>query len=681
MSRNKLNITKNYNITTTNGFVSTNFEPGNTIHQLFDGIIPAVDSTGEDMLKINNADSYGQIELTAKANSPGDIIDEIVIHLATARPLNIFALVRAEGGGTNLESVAIGASTAGPNSLKFSNPNSPIREILIGFSAAAFQNTSFCLIGEIEFFGSDRTPNFEFNDSVLSTKAWNSSRYDGKQLKGTLLNKYNSSNDISYGKTPVLQKYTRNIYIGNTVLSGDPGAEDNENLLSFPNHSFVTTRKYITINSDDSISEYELENPEPDNLKFIRGYLRRFRQDFEEHSNMRIILLDDTVSSNLDPAYKIYSNIGLLKKVVTFKPIEGNVLGTEGTIATQTSSYAVHAIRNDFTSNTDDGFGRIYISSHFPPEKGAREDGVEEERYNTGMTVGINSLTELEKVYTGSFFGGTYTIGIPTSTGKFSSVSYVSGVSNFVPSNKVREFFNGITTFQNTNFDLRESKRYFISLCESGSDTPLQLGRTGSISGSLDFYASTDPFVNKDLELADFSTVEFMGSSGTVQTLNVHTFNAFDGDETYANNGYIQSFIKVKDNLRQNYMSNDMFSHTITTSGNAAKFLGSAGEAQYFNTSSLNYHPTSGSSAFPQLFATGSVIVSRADITIPSMLIPLSKTEQLPDGVGSKPFILIPQNLHPFIKDNLTHFLMKAGLDTGDRKVLPEIKEKFRNLP
>ena len=25
----------------------------------------------------------------------------------------------------------------------------------------------------------------EFNDSVLTTKAWNSSRYDGKQLKAT----------------------------------------------------------------------------------------------------------------------------------------------------------------------------------------------------------------------------------------------------------------------------------------------------------------------------------------------------------------------------------------------------------------------------------------------------------------------------------------------------------------
>ena len=116
MSRNKLNITKNYNITTTNSFVSTNFEPGNTIHQLFDGIIPAVDSTGEDMLKINNADSYGQIELTAKANSPGDIIDEIVIHLATARPLTMFALLRTEEGGSNIDSVSVTSATAGPNS-------------------------------------------------------------------------------------------------------------------------------------------------------------------------------------------------------------------------------------------------------------------------------------------------------------------------------------------------------------------------------------------------------------------------------------------------------------------------------------------------------------------------------------------------------------------------------------
>ena len=407
MSRNKLNITKNYNITTTNGFVSTNFEPGNTIHQLFDGIIPAVDSTGEDMLKINNADSYGQIELTAKANSPGDIIDEIVIHLATARPLNIFALVRAEGGGTNLESVAIGASTAGPNSLKFSNPNSPIREILIGFSAAAFQNTNFCLIGEIEFFGSDRTPNFEFNDSVLSTKAWNSSRYDGKQLKGTLLNKYNSSNDISYGKTPVLQRYTRNIYIGNTIFGGEPGANDSEDILGFPGNSYITSTNYLTINDDDSITESTIENFEDNDLTNIKGYSKTFVDDFEVHSRFRIQLLDESVSHNLKNSYKIITNIGLLKKVIEFKPVPGNILGISGG---QTSSYSIQCIVDSSSiSNHKINLGAT------PPEGGIKTGGAgvgdPEIRYNSGMTVDTFSSQELNKFYTGSFFGTAYTLG------------------------------------------------------------------------------------------------------------------------------------------------------------------------------------------------------------------------------------------------------------------------------
>ena len=53
----------------------------------------------------------------------------------------------------------------------------------------------------------------EFNDSVLTTKAWNSSRYDGRQLSAIEINKF-TVGDSTYGKTPVIQNYTRNIYIG-----------------------------------------------------------------------------------------------------------------------------------------------------------------------------------------------------------------------------------------------------------------------------------------------------------------------------------------------------------------------------------------------------------------------------------------------------------------------------------
>ena len=59
---------------------------------------------------------------------------------------------------------------------------------------------------------------FEFNDSVLTTKAWNSSRYDGRQLSAQKLNKI-SKNDVgNNNKTPIIRNYTRNIYIGNEIV-------------------------------------------------------------------------------------------------------------------------------------------------------------------------------------------------------------------------------------------------------------------------------------------------------------------------------------------------------------------------------------------------------------------------------------------------------------------------------
>ncbi len=45
----------------------------------------------------------------------------------------------------------------------------------------------------------------------------------------------------------------------------------------------------------------------------------------------------------------------------------------------------------------------------------------------------------------------------------------------------------------------------------------------------------------------------------------------------------------------------------------------------------------------------------------PSLIIDLDKTNELPNGVGDKGFVLIPENTHPAIKANLDEILEKAG--------------------
>ena len=45
----------------------------------------------------------------------------------------------------------------------------------------------------------------------------------------------------------------------------------------------------------------------------------------------------------------------------------------------------------------------------------------------------------------------------------------------------------------------------------------------------------------------------------------------------------------------------------------------------------------------------------------PTLIIDLDKSNELPNGIGSKGFVLIPEHTHPTIKANLDEILTKAG--------------------
>jgi hypothetical protein len=130
----------------------------------------------------------------------------------------------------------------------------------------------------------------------------------------------------------------------------------------------------------------------------------------------------------------------------------------------------------------------------------------------------------------------------------------------------------------------------------------------------------------------------------------------------------------------------------ITTIG-----TGLAGSSLTFNTTYLFplnqiYHPGSltnngGFGGFatteinhtPSAFSGGTLLINKCDDATPSLLLNLPKNEHLPDGVGQKSFVIIPENLHPHIKRNLTHFLAKAGISLGVDKI-PNLDTTFEQL-
>jgi len=84
----------------------------------------------------------------------------------------------------------------------------------------------------------------------------------------------------------------------------------------------------------------------------------------------------------------------------------------------------------------------------------------------------------------------------------------------------------------------------------------------------------------------------------------------------------------------------------------------------------------------PPLFESGSFLISKLNDDNPSLLVELNKSQALPNGLGDKEFIVIPENLHPFIKDNLEYFLTRAGINiSGDASQYVVLDETNRNLP
>jgi len=508
----------------------------------------------------------------------------------------------------------------------------------------------------VQLFGNvGQSKLFEFNDSVLTTKAWNSSRYDGKQLQASQINLATRDDVGNDSRTPIIQKYTRNIYIGNRLIGGENGGDD-QDILAIPGYSYVSTNRYLTINDDLSITDTRLDNFKEGSWTTLKGFYKSFNDDFKHKTLCQIIPFDDSIEASLKQEYKIHFNIGLLKKIVKFGPKPGLTLGQD-TALDQTGSYLISTDKPG-GDDTDIVFGYWPSEGDIIPGTGNPET-----RYNSGMVPTVFNREELLEFYTGSFYGSAYTYGRVEED----ALGYIGGTSDFISNSSLADFFGDLSKYSaisNDNPDPttlrdKENRRFFVSFTESGSDTPIIVGRQGTLSSSLE-----GTFTEND-NLTDFSTVQVVGVDNNIQgTQGLQPADQFSTDPSnpdYTQDGYGLPKLRVKNELHQHYNSN-AYPTTSDFSGG------------------LSNH---GSLVFPQspeLFQTGSVIISRCDITQPSILIDLKKSEELPNGIGSKPFIIIPHNLHPFIKDNLINLLVQAGLDTGDRKVVPPLNENNRTL-
>lgn len=196
----------------------------------------------------------------------------------------------------------------------------------------------------------------ELNDAVMETQAWRNSRYNGQQLEAVKINKF-TGGDKTYGKTPVIEKYSRNIYVGSRVVGYDgTPTVDNPN-PGFFKKSYINVEGYFTINSDDTVSKVGVNFRDINSRK---GFERSFREDFNPGSQASLIILDKGVEHNLKDSYTVDYNEGLLSRILNISGssfsdmftfiADSSAVNSDGAIIP--ASYLGITVTNDSLSTT-----------------------------------------------------------------------------------------------------------------------------------------------------------------------------------------------------------------------------------------------------------------------------------------------------------------------------------------
>ena len=408
-------------------------------------------------------------------------------------------------------------------------------------------------VGEVAY-------NVEFNDSLLSTQTWNNPRYDGCQTETQNINKF-TVGDITYGKTAATQRYTRNIYLGETITPATSSVSElNDNIpffTPFSGFSYVISKEYITINDDDTVEKITFDNTST-GVNNRNGYYRSFTEDFGIGTNCSLLILDNNIQNNLQDEYNIYLTGGRLSQILYHNNGSGSFADSLPQIASLGS------------------FTKIF---KFNGAAGIT-NGPEWIIRNNPDVVKINS----------SISSGVY-----TGTGS------------------INTFMNDIKS----NMDSSPYNRYFLTVA--------------SASGNTVQYNSSVNYTSRDDEPKTLFVPPTVDKTPTATA----TFE-------------IQKIVAPGTGVNDDFV---VFSNKLTPAA-GTNILGVDYYISKFNDDvpaillDLNYN-----SELPNGLTPGNVVNTDGTINF----------EALPGFSGPK-FVIIPDNLHPYLKDNLNYFLNQAGL-------------------
>ena len=448
----------------------------------------------------------------------------------------------------------------------------------------------------------------EFDDALLDLEGWKNPRYEGSKLTGQKINEWNAG-DITYGKNPVVENKTTALYIGNTLIGGE---DEDKSYAHIKRHSYVGINRILIIDpttDDVTLLDSTQEEFEP--------FHRFITNDLPTGGSFNIRLLDFSTPNALDAVSKYYvkMNKGWLLK-------------------------SLKAVPDKSATPEDSSNGiKLYLD----------DDG---ELYWLWMYLGNASSTGA------SMYGD---ISPQLTTGS----SVESEENSFIYENKfTRQYWPPTTGSLNPiDFGVIQGSEYFLNSREI--ELNYFLG-TKTIP-----YLKTLPFNETELHVTFFNgNVDFTnGTQKDERSISTFEIDYYGGAQTsYVNTkwmGPARSIVPLK--KRHHPLTPKYSSSLVSDNDMQVNFLTLNVDGSVSN-SPLNFYASASFFDVGELDPSGSYDQLNLNYQVSwldkahTLIADIPKSRYLPNGIGEKGYVIIPEQTDRRVKDNIDYYLEKAGL-------------------
>ena len=316
----------------------------------------------------------------------------------------------------------------------------------------------------------DNSYTVEINDSEFEREGWKRGRYKGTKLISAKINKF-TAGDITFGKDPVIEQYSRTIYVFNqanpsfNTIAGIFYPTTDEFSQTLPDKQIIGSTNFkidravtFTVGQPSNFSQTEPGNNETD--PSFHYFDTLIKNDLALFNSCSVRFFDNANNGFIKSQYIIGYNRG------EFKPAAAYFLDEEATATGVSASSGA----NNFIYNLNND-GRLYINPNvedwFIAQDGASGSQGTIDGGNTAITINDMGGTTIINSVEGYFFGLSKRL-LPKKDSYYISFDKgnqgtgIHNQKNIIKAFDIHELENSGSNFDDTNnkFNIKTTGRY-----------------------------------------------------------------------------------------------------------------------------------------------------------------------------------------------------------------------------